>query len=886
MSDAARCMVATEAEDEQDEADTLSECADGDGDDVRCLFFPWPTDTPALGSEIASDILTELVPLLPARTLLHDKQPLCEGFVLVSESLATVALVLPHIFCSADTFESLQERMFAIDFAAPCLSPFDFFRADDLRYMHTMKFGKGNVRVHSDAARGPPRHIASIVPCYRDLHRLEVRQAWLRDIVRRHEGAFILRSVKRTAAEAGLEIAAEDVQCPALVASELLEDHAMAGPHALAKWSSDREDFIEAFMEVRKHSVAYRRAWMFKRMHVFRHKIFYHMEHGFYFDLVSVGAMRDWLDRGWTIATTVENEKTGRPKKKLINLRAELRDSLTHVTGYARDRRLPPYDPQKSILNLWQPYACERVEHPHSCTTDTGELKPELVAVLIRMCERLCRGDEEQLYLLLALTAARLREPWHPFAHVPVLFGPQNAGKSTFFRLLQAIIGKHLCEEFSYADQVFGRFNATSMEFPFVCLEEATLSQSTYTQLRAQVHTINQKVERKGLEVEKLAMARHVWLNSNTIGKCEILADERRFLVLEVMTKETQDLLHAHADFTDSRRWFNLHHDEKIVSMLADLLLHKLDVRGYLDLRGRRYPTRALVEMCLESFHTSERTFLEHLCVGRVVTGHKLDFDNTRDQITMDQFARTLTSFPSDKPYGWMKAYGISMQPGKVLVFPPKKELLAAAELRLPGFHTIRLAKPKQRLWAPHWQSYLDEYVKCFKIDCRDAAEFVDYFQSKLLRSYTCASVFSRPCRRVWRFSYLLWPSDARRTYLSWRFVFATCCACMSSRSYPQRLPQQTQARNVEQWIAKVHLENEKLRQLSEDCVAAIASLTLQISDLTGMMIALTNRLSDAEDRVRTLWKDSDDSLFTHGACYHPAMQAAAFVLRDSDEDI
>lgn len=190
----------------------------------------------------------------------------------------------------------------------------------------------------------------------------------------------------------------------------------------------------------------------------------------------------------------------------------------------------PGQETASDVFNLWQGFAYEALPGG-SC-----ELYLEHVQ------QNICCGDPEIFDYVLNWMALSVQQPDQPGHTAIVLRGSQGAGKGTFAKHFGALFGAHY-KQVTDAKHLVGSFNAHLRDCVVLFADEAIAASDRKheSMLKTMVTEDHLMVEAKGIDAEVARNYLHVIMASNDDWVVPAGHDDRRFLVLDVSDRHTQD---------------------------------------------------------------------------------------------------------------------------------------------------------------------------------------------------------------------------------------------------------------------------------------------------------------------------------------------------------
>ena len=162
--------------------------------------------------------------------------------------------------------------------------------------------------------------------------------------------------------------------------------------------------------------------------------------------------------------------------------------------------------------------------------------------ILEHMHEVLCSGNDEHYRYLTKLCAALVQFPGLPWEIAVVLRGPRGAGKGTFMRVLERIVGRR---HFAHLDRVSDLvgFNAMISGKIVVFADEAFFAgdKREIGTLQRLITEPTIRVTRKGIDSHEERNCIHLVMATNEDWSAPAGAHERRYFALNVSNKYAQN---------------------------------------------------------------------------------------------------------------------------------------------------------------------------------------------------------------------------------------------------------------------------------------------------------------------------------------------------------
>jgi len=276
----------------------------------------------------------------------------------------------------------------------------------------------------------------------------------------------------------------------------------------------------------------------------------------------------------------------------------------------------------KGAYNLWKGFAC--TSQPGDCGL-----------FLDHIHDNVCAGNEEIYKYLMGWMARCVQKPDNPGYSAIVLKGGRGIGKSFFAKEFGKLFGRHFLQV-SNSSHLVGNFNAHLRDTLVVFADEAFYANDKKHEsvLKMLISEETIPIEAKGVDLETAPNYIHLIMASNDDHVIPAGLDERRFLVLEVLTTNKKDTKYFKA-MTDQLEGGGR---EALLNYLMVYDLSDFDVRTVPD-------TDALQEQKLLSLSPEQEWWYRKLQEGRLIQHHTTWQDAVLKDALVDDYVENARRF-------------------------------------------------------------------------------------------------------------------------------------------------------------------------------------------------------------------------------------------------
>jgi len=184
--------------------------------------------------------------------------------------------------------------------------------------------------------------------------------------------------------------------------------------------------------------------------------------------------------------------------------------------------------------NLWRGFSVEPAEGTWGCGWEI--FRDHLMGDV-------CGGDERIFEWLIGWMAHRVQRPWEVPESAVVLIGERGDGKSSVFKILGSLFGKHYMTV-TNPRQLMGNFNAHLMDKVLVLADEAVWGGDKTNEgiLKVMISEDKRVIEIKGKDAFEVDNCTAYGICSNNDWVVPVGRQERRFLILRTGSSRQGDL--------------------------------------------------------------------------------------------------------------------------------------------------------------------------------------------------------------------------------------------------------------------------------------------------------------------------------------------------------
>jgi hypothetical protein len=193
----------------------------------------------------------------------------------------------------------------------------------------------------------------------------------------------------------------------------------------------------------------------------------------------------------------------------------------------------PGKDAAEGEYNLWRGFSVAPTEGTWGCGWEI--YKDHLM-------DDVCGGDERIFWWLIGWMAHRVQRPWEVPESAVVLIGERGDGKSSVFKILGALFGKHYMTV-TNPRQLMGNFNAHLMDKVLVLADEAVWGGDKTNEgiLKVMISEDRRVIEIKGKDAFEVDNCTGYGICSNNDWVVPVGRQERRFLILRTKSGRQGD---------------------------------------------------------------------------------------------------------------------------------------------------------------------------------------------------------------------------------------------------------------------------------------------------------------------------------------------------------
>jgi len=194
----------------------------------------------------------------------------------------------------------------------------------------------------------------------------------------------------------------------------------------------------------------------------------------------------------------------------------------------------PGQEVRPDEYNLWRGFPIEPTEGVWGCGWEI---------FLDHLRDEVCCGDQRIFEWLVGWMAHRVQRPWEVPESAVVLIGERGDGKSTVFKLLGRLFGRHYMSV-TNPRQLLGNFNAHMMDKVLVLADEAIWGGDKTNEgiLKTMISEDRRVVEIKGKDAFEVDNCTAYGICSNNDWVVPVGRAERRFLILRTKGDKRGDL--------------------------------------------------------------------------------------------------------------------------------------------------------------------------------------------------------------------------------------------------------------------------------------------------------------------------------------------------------
>lgn len=199
-----------------------------------------------------------------------------------------------------------------------------------------------------------------------------------------------------------------------------------------------------------------------------------------------------------------------------------------------RERKHPHFDmaadKRDNVVNTWQPMRFEL----HDRIDDVTE--EDVAIVLEFLLDKVAGGRLDIAGHLIKWCAHLVQKPWKKTETAPILIGEEGAGKGSFWYLLVALIGAHLCYQTSKMEEIAGKFNAAVSGKLLLSIDDAGhMSNKEYQEALKHITTTKELAVHAKYKMPDVEDSFHnLVVLSNRDDIIEMTGKARRWYVIDV----------------------------------------------------------------------------------------------------------------------------------------------------------------------------------------------------------------------------------------------------------------------------------------------------------------------------------------------------------------
>ncbi|MBX3520731.1 MAG: hypothetical protein KF835_12035 [Xanthobacteraceae bacterium] len=263
----------------------------------------------------------------------------------------------------------------------------------------------------------------------------------------------------------------------------------------------------------------------------------------------------------------------------------------------------PPY-----VLNLWRGFATEPRQ---------GDVTP-----FLELVDALCGGDRVLVNYILAWCADLIQNPGAKCGTALVFLGEQGTGKSTFVRILEAMVGRAYCLTVPSARMIVRNFNSQLEAKLLVVLEEGSFKAHEMAVLKDIITRDRMLCEPKGVDPFEVDNMIRVIVDTNQSHAIHAQGNERRFVAIPVSNRYREDT----AFFQRLMEWFNADGKSAVLHFLKNYDLSGINLRVVPR-------TEALLNQKLESLDLFNRAIFNMLKEDEIDAGTSWQGAHAKEKI-------------------------------------------------------------------------------------------------------------------------------------------------------------------------------------------------------------------------------------------------------------